>query len=258
MSIKLYALLAVLQLVVPSQAKTKDEIHLQWAICDPSPQVVLEKFGKAGRNPRKQNMITYYDMNPPVHTQQGLGLRTKTSKGQEISCVKSRFTEEKSDIPDTVDCVWDRYGNDTFYTCEKRSPLDATSPWSDEQMQFANQYQNIEWEDITAFGPYLNTKWKLKIEGHKAVFDDVATRSLHIMEIEVKVSKSEGDDVYQTITENLKKRGVTLCDRQEGKTLRLFRAMGFAIDDDDESQEKLTPNTKNTKVQHQLELRKSK
>jgi hypothetical protein len=244
---KIYALLAILQLVAPSQAETKDEIHLQWALCDSNPQVVLQKLGKAELNPRKQHMITYYDTRPPIYTQQGLGLRTKTSKGQKISSVKGRFPKQTSDVPDTVDCLWDRYGNDTFYTCEKRSPLDTESPWSDEQMAFADQYQDIEWEDLTAFGPYPNAKWKVKIEGHKAVFDDVATRSLHIMEIEVKVPKAEGDAVYQAITENLERRGVTLCGRQEGKTLRLFSAMNFAVGEVGEigDQAKFKP-----KVQH--------
>lgn len=234
---KSYALLAIFQLIIPSKAKTRDEIHLQWAICELDPQTALQKFGRAGLHPRKQNMITYYDSNPPIHTQQGLGLRTKTSKGQKISSVKSRFSEEISDIPDGVNCLWDRYGNDTFYTCEKRSPIESERPWSDEQVRFAGQYQNVRWAELTAFGPYPNAKWKLKIEGYKAVFDNVATQALQIMEIEVKVTNSEGDAVYQTINEKLDKLGIVLCGRQEGKTLRLFRALDLAISENDYHEE---------------------
>ncbi|QDS68980.1 hypothetical protein FKW77_009025 [Venturia effusa] len=223
-------------------AESTDEIHLQWALCDQNPQIVLDKFGwHACRPPRKQHTITYYDSNPPAYTQQGLGLRTKTSKGQKISSVKRRFPAETSDVPQDVNCLWDRYGNDTFYTCEKRSLLDTKSPWSAEQVRFANQYQNVEWDDLTAFGPYANAKWKLKIEGHKAVFDDVATPSLHIMEIEIKVPKSEGDIVYEGISKELKKLGIKLCDRQEGKTLRLFRGLGLA-DSRDPRYKGLPPN----------------
>lgn len=77
-------------------------------------------------------------------------------------------------------------------------------------------------EDLTAFGPYPNAKWKLKIEVNKAVFDDIATWSLHIMEIEMKVPKSEGDVIYQAVSKKLEKLEIRLCGRQEGKTMRLF------------------------------------
>ncbi|RDI84924.1 hypothetical protein Vi05172_g4950 [Venturia inaequalis] len=129
----------------PSHAEPKDEVHLQWALCDHDPQTVLPKFGlQVNHVPRKQDMTTYYDTRPPIHTQQGLGLRTKTSKGQKISSVKGRFLAETLDIPNSVDCLWDRYGNNTFYTCEKRSLLDAKNTWSTEQIRFADQYQNVE------------------------------------------------------------------------------------------------------------------
>jgi hypothetical protein len=61
------------------------------------------------------------------------------------------------------------------------------------------------------------------------VFDDVAARSLHLMEVEVKTTESKGDDVHRTVTGHLTECGVALCDRHEPKTLRLLRAMGYPV-----------------------------
>jgi hypothetical protein len=47
------------------------------------------------------------------------------------------------------------------------------------------------------------------------------------MELEVKVLKSKGDEVYEKISRCLRERGIQLCDKQEPRTLRLFRAMGY-------------------------------
>jgi hypothetical protein len=219
---------ALLLLIVPfSLAK----VSLQWSICDSNPQIVLQKLGKDSGDPDKLDPITYYDTNPPVYTPQGLMFRTKTRAGQEISLVKIRFASNVfSQLRWRLACLWDRYGDKTTYVCKVQSPVNGTRIWSDEQVRFAeNFWGKIVWDELVAFGPYPNPKWKwLKIKGYKAAFDDVAARSLHLMELEVKVPKSKSDVAYQIITEYLRKCGVVLCDHQESKTMRLFRAMGYA------------------------------
>lgn len=224
---KFHTLLVSLYLVVLSLAESEDEIHLQWALCDRHPSVVLQKLTGGVSDPYKQNPITYYDTKPPIYTRQGLMFRTKVNKGQPISTVKIHYKDDKSVDQNTTNCVWDRYGSNIFYTCEKRSPLDGTTLWSDEQVEFAEGHQPVTWESLIPFGPFPDPKWKMKIGGYKAKFDDVAAGKLHLMEIEVKVPKSGSNETYWTITEQLRESNVTLCPIQEGKTLRLLRSMRY-------------------------------
>lgn len=49
------------------------------------------------------------------------------------------------------------------------------------------------------------------------MFDDVATPSLHIMEIEIKLPKSEGDVVYQAVSKKLEKLGIRFVAIKRGR-----------------------------------------
>ncbi|KAE8337961.1 hypothetical protein BDV24DRAFT_139027 [Aspergillus arachidicola] len=229
---KSYISYAVLLLAAPLASAKKT--NLQWAICDSDPQTVLQKLGLGTPEPYKENPITYYDTNPPVYISDGLMFRTKTSKGENISTVKVRFQRETSDVPDSAECVWDRYGRSPTYTCEKRCPLRESSIWCDQQIELVEHYEKVNWEELMEYGPYQNAKWKIWIEGYKAKFDDVAAGSLHLMEIEAKVPKEKADKAYEEVTRHLESRGIVLCDPQEGKTARLFRAMGYTKDERDD------------------------
>ncbi|KAJ1709894.1 hypothetical protein NYO67_7950 [Aspergillus flavus] len=229
---KSYLYHAVLLLTAP--LVTAKKTNLQWAICDSDPQTVLQKLGLGTPEPYKENPITYYDTSPPVYISDGLMFRTKTSKGEDISTVKVRLQQESSDVPDSAECVWDRYGESPTYTCEKRCPLRESTIWCDQQIELAEHYEKVNWEELTNYGPYPNAKWKIRIEGYKAKFDDVAAGSLHLMEIEAKVPKEKADKAYEEVTQHLESLGIVLCDPQEGKTARLFRAMGYTKDERDD------------------------
>lgn len=221
----------VLLLAAPFAVVAKEKISLQWAICDPTPQDVLPKLGlKATTPPYKENPITYYEELPPFYISKGLLFRTKTNKGRPLSTVKARFLEETTDIPDFVECGWDQYGDKATYSCEKRCPLSSNSSsiWCDQQVEFAERYQDLDWSALKPYGPYPNGKWKVRIEGYKTKFDDVAAGSLHLMEIEAQVPLKKAEHAFKKITHYLEKQGVVLCEPQEGKTMRLFHAMGLS------------------------------
>ncbi|KAF4459300.1 hypothetical protein FALBO_13938 [Fusarium albosuccineum] len=231
---KLYALLAsaTLALSSPIQSSSSssgEEIHLQWSLCDRDAHAVLEKLGEQVGDPYKSNPITYFDTMPPTHAQQDVMFRTKVNKGEPFSVIKVRFREQPPFTPPAASCVWDRYGSDVFYTCGERFSLTGKSVniWSDEQIRFAEKYDDIDWDGLAPYGPFPDGKWKAEILGRKAKLDDVVAGKLHLMEIEMSVPKDGSESVHREITEYLVERGVVLCDPQAPKTLRLFREMGY-------------------------------
>ncbi|CAM1504979.1 Fc.00g106160.m01.CDS01 [Cosmosporella sp. VM-42] len=227
------ALLIVALFAASSVGKTKDEVHLQWTLCDSHPRAVLEKLNISGHDPYKESPITYYDTYPPIYAEHGLGFRTKTRQHKPISLIKIRHPEEILVVPSAADCVWDTYGHKTSFTCAIQSQLQGRSLWSHEQIQFVERYHHIDWESLVAYGPHPNAKWKMNLAGFRAVFDDVAAGSLHLMEIEVKVARSDGDSAYHTISQYLRDIGVELCHHQEPKTTRLFRTLSYRLGDDE-------------------------
>ncbi|KAF4490439.1 hypothetical protein FAGAP_10795 [Fusarium agapanthi] len=230
-----YSLVAFALFVTSSLSRaTNEEIHLQWSLCDLDGEAVLEKLGEDVRPPYKRNPITYFDTMPPSHAQQGVMFRTKTNKGKPFSVIKVRLDEKPERIPPGAHCVYDRYGDNVPFTCGQRYLLsDKTTQeiWSDDQVRFAEKYDDIDWDGLVPYGPFPDGKWKLRILGHKAKLDDVVAGELHLMEIELSTTKAGSEKVYQEITEYLREHDVLLCDPQASKTLRLFRDMGY-IDDE--------------------------
>ncbi|KAF4430990.1 hypothetical protein FACUT_8722 [Fusarium acutatum] len=177
---------------------------------------------------------------PPTHAQQGVMFRTKTNKGNPFSVIKVRFDEKPERIPPDAHCVYDRYGDNVPFTCGQRYLLsDKTTQeiWSDDQVRFAEKYDDIDWDGLVPYGPFPDGKWKLRILGHKAKLDDVVAGELHLMEIELSTPKAGSEKVYREVTGYLREHDVLLCDPQASKTLRLFRDKGYIDDEDTWSEE---------------------
>lgn len=223
-------------------------IHLQWAICEPDPQTVLRKLGEDGtREPYKDAPVTYYDTDPPTYTWGRLMFRTKTRRDQAISAVKVRFDPRTSNAAEMAfgsedsrirgsnphssgnfHCAWDRYGDEVHFACAMQSPLTGRDKiWSDEQILFVENCETVAWDSLVGYGPNFNPKWRLNVTGHPSVFDDVQVGQSHFMELEVKVFREEGDEVFENITRHLRNSEVRLCDDQKPRSIRLFEAMGY-------------------------------
>ena len=228
-------LLLLLLTASTTAKKKKKDLSLQWAICDSSPTDVLRKLSYPPDLPiHKLQNITYYDLFPPEYTAHGLAFRTKLHKSVPISMVKVRFPNDKIEKPDGTECKWDRYGNGTWFTCRVANTLEEGKPlWSAEQIAFAERYFEVQWDQLIPYGPLVNPKWKIRILGHKTVFDSVDAEvdgeTLHLMEVEIGVKKpkhGKKKKLYKKITKILVDAGVRICEEpQLPKTLRLFEAL---------------------------------
>lgn len=223
----LFFLFAAVAVLNSCPAMADDTVNLQWSICDSSPQVVLQKFGSSKTSSDKEEVITYYDTNPPTFDPRGIAFRTKSS--DQSSLIKIHFDQVPSNVPASANCLWERYGNQEKYVCEIDNDLSGSSPWSADQLSFVGQYQAVNTSALVAFGPYNNPKWKIKFGGGlKGTFDTVEAQQQHIMELEIKTDKADDDDTYDQVTAILNQAGIVLCPVQEGKTTRLFKAMGLS------------------------------
>lgn len=120
--------LGAAHLPVPGQKERRNPssvVDLQLEPGSRAPEV-----GEGSSDPYKQNSIVYYDTKPPTHVQQGVMFHTKIRKGRKISLIKIRFNKETRNVSHARDCMWDRYGRHTFYTCEQRSSIRGMRLWS--------------------------------------------------------------------------------------------------------------------------------
>lgn len=221
-------LICLLSLNHSSYASSEDEVDIQWSICDGTPQQILKQLSHESGVPDKINQMTYFDSLPVTFAQKGISLRTKGQPGAIESSIKIRFIGPMSPGIEG-ECSWDRYGVDLNYTCvvSSRIQFGQKEIWSYEQQRFVEKFQHVDWDLLKSYGPFQNPKWKVTVSGYKAIFDSVETGPLHLMELSVKVKKSNEKSAFDAISTFLAGKGVGLCKIQEGKTLRHFRSLGI-------------------------------
>lgn len=210
-------------------ANASPAVDNQWAVCDSNPSAVLKKFGgNSELDVHKIQIITYYDTETATYIRDGVTFRTKATNSKDESSVKIHFPSA-TEIKD-ADCQWDRYDSDMHFTCDMKNKLKEDEPlWSNRQSTFlADNYRSVNVNKLKSFGPFDNRKWNLQWNGLKVVFDTVDTKEAgHLMEFSIQTPYDLNDTTYADFTTWLKDKDITLCSRQEGKTARLFRAMGI-------------------------------
>ncbi|HEY8278198.1 MAG TPA: hypothetical protein VIH99_01155 [Bdellovibrionota bacterium] len=215
-------------LVVPSFSFAEKNIDLQWSVCSRDAYAVASALG-ADSSP-KSGSITYYDSASPRFIDLGTTFRVKEQDGLLESSVKIRSRNKDGMSGDGAECEWDRYGDDESYTCEVSAEgVTGSLPWTGAQTKFMAKHGFTDWADLRAFGSYRSLGWKIKFKGYKVKFDSVTLPGVPdpIMEISIKVPRSEGDEVYREISSELRQRNVEFCPNQESRTMRIFRALGY-------------------------------
>jgi hypothetical protein len=207
-------------------AQAEERIDLQWSVCESDSRLVAARLGVEGEP--KEGSITYFDSLPVSYIDKGLTFRIRGWKAESSleSSVKMRFPNYVADAPG--ECEWDRYGAQETYTCEVAAgEISPEDPWVPSLRQYAESFSPIAWKELHTFGPYTSLTWRTRIGDYKVQFDTVILPGglSPASEISVKVPYSRKDEVYDQLTAEFRAREVKLCDRQESKTMKLFRLL---------------------------------
>jgi hypothetical protein len=206
-------------------APAEENANPQWSLCDPA-ESVAARLG--AYDAPKQSTITYFESLPVRYLDRGLTFRIKEGKKKAKSSIKMRTTSVAGSGDDH--CEWDRYGATRAYTCEvDNDDPEEGDPWNEKQRSFAEKFLKIGWGELHAFGPYPDRAWKAEVAGYDGELDtvDLPNGLAPLVELSVKIPLSRENATYEEVTAELKRLGVSLCDRQESKTLRLFRELGL-------------------------------
>jgi hypothetical protein len=211
--------------ILAAPAFASEITELQWAVCDTSPAAALEKLGQEDWS-FEESSITYFETKEPSYFAKGVSFRVKERNGEAVAIVKVRGDGAQ---PGSERCEWDRYGQQETFACkyEARRVREA-SPWTEAQKRFAEKFLPVDWASLVPYGPYPVGKWQGKLKKEKVSLEALrAGGAGPILELSARVDSSEAEEVYRKITDRLERDGVRLCRKQEGKTDRLFRALGL-------------------------------
>lgn len=199
-----------------------EKTELQWALCESNAELVLEKLGQENWE-REDSSITYFESADPGYYREGVSFRVKQKRGEKKSVVKVRGDARTIDGDN---CEWDRYGDQVAYACKLEAAARGAHVWTAAQRRFVERFTKVNWENLHAFGPYPVSAWEGKAKKEKLVLEAMRpdVRS-PILELSTRVDAGEADEIYRKITHFLEENDVHLCRVQEGKALRLFRAL---------------------------------
>ncbi|MEN9724010.1 MAG: hypothetical protein RJB38_1996 [Pseudomonadota bacterium] len=203
-------------------------IDLQWAICQANVESLVSHLG--GEGPAKQSQVTYFETESIDYLRRGISFNLKSKKDSIETSVKVRFSSARDF---DGDCEWDRYGQKERYSCDfSEKDRSADSPWSKKQIAFAEKVEKIDWKRLKAFGPYPSKAWKGELAGYRVSLDrvDAGSGVSPLIELSAKVDYSERERAYSEISAELVAQKVKLCEHQESKAFRLFRALGLWVD----------------------------
>lgn len=219
----------LLPLLIPFLAPASEVTELQWAVCEPNAGVMLEKLGQEDWL-SEESSITYFESKVPSYFAKGLSFRVKEKAGEAVAIVKVRGEGAE---PGSERCEWDRYGKVETYACkyEARRVREA-SPWTEAQKRFVEKFQPVAWASLVPFGPYPVKKWQGKLKKERLNLEALEVAGVgNFLELSARVDSLEAEEVYRKISDRLDRDNVRLCRKQEGKTDRLFRALGLRQND---------------------------
>lgn len=206
-----------------------DQVEIQWSICESSVKAVQKKLGLEFDLDEKP-VLSYYDdlhlslfgKNVVIRTRQSNKTKSTVKiRNLDLANIDWKWLENKE-----YKCEWDRFGSVRSLACSLSQKNEGVI--SAVQVEFLRRmgFIDISLYSLNPNGPYKYEKWVSHHDGQDGYgwvleFAQLPKRS--IIEISLRASLYEEEDVYQDMTRYLHQKGIRLCEVQRSFTERVLK-----------------------------------
>lgn len=209
--------------------EAKQVVEIQFAICQAEDEVkdIIEDYV----DDTDKYDVSYYDDSKYSLYRQKVQLKVRDDDDERLLDTKVRFTNfsrKPKDLPKSAECEFDRYANQSLYSCRIRSEQESSRlHFSDDQLDLL-KLGGIDPHTLSLkrFGPYPYKKWTLSALGighaAKEITVDRVRAKEDLIEFSVRTTKDMEDEIYQKSLAWIKAHDLQLCRVQQDRFARLI------------------------------------
>jgi hypothetical protein len=210
------------------------ETELQWTVCEPNAEAVLEKMGQEADTDSEEKNLSFLEMEDLRY--QGLGVTFRVIQNGEKAktTVKVKFAgpdEVNWQALNEVDhkCEWDHYSSSRKFTCNLNQKNSGRPVFTALQLKALRGLTGLEitaqeLEEIPVWGRVGLEIWDLANDSAWPLTFEIvrASDGFSLMELSSRVDEKDEGKALAEIGSEIRKRGLVLCAKQGGRTRELL------------------------------------